>query len=239
MLYRVTLKSGSSTPIVFLHGFLGCTRDWERVASEIDAPCIAVDLPGHGRSPFTAKWEEALNAVLPNEPVHLVGYSMGGRLALRYAIAKPQHIASLTLVGAHLGLKTESERATRRASDAIWAHKLRNLPLEEFLKEWYAQSIFKGFEAPAWRREQSNVEALAQALEEFGLGMQPDYSEQLPVGTRLVVGERDAAFRAHYQGIAHTIVPESGHAPHLEKINHFYSHLFVRKSVKFPAFSYE
>src|SRR5262245_37449007 len=125
MLHCTPLKRGEGTPFVFLHGFLGCARDWEALASKLDAPSFAIDLPGHGRSPFTAQFEEALSSALPPEPVHLVGYSMGGRLALRYALAEPERVASLTLIGAHLGLKTESERAARLARDAVWARKLR------------------------------------------------------------------------------------------------------------------
>jgi 2-succinyl-6-hydroxy-2,4-cyclohexadiene-1-carboxylate synthase len=67
--------------IVFLHGFLGQKSDWDQVIEWLPHPCIAFDLPGHGSSSIDFDLFSQLDK-LP--PFHLVGYSMGGRIARQY-----------------------------------------------------------------------------------------------------------------------------------------------------------
>src|SRR3990167_2420505 len=89
------LKQGPGVPLVFLHGFLGSSRDWEPVCSYLPpCQCIGIDLPGHGDSPFV----ETFNFPIPTPQFHLIGYSMGGRLAMQYALRYPERIASLLIV---------------------------------------------------------------------------------------------------------------------------------------------
>lgn len=204
MLARSLLKEGPGIPLVFLHGFLGTSADWRPLCSYLPlCQCIGLDLPGHGRSPFMTE----LLIDIPR--FHLIGYSMGGRIAMAYAKEHPEQIASLTVLSAHPGLKSEEERRARWESDQAWAKLLLELPIDDFLLRWYDQPIFKSFQ-PDWSmRRQQNVPDLAAALLHYSLAKQPFYEID-----RALVGERDAKFRALYK---HPIViPDAGHAIHLE-----------------------
>ncbi len=200
MIARKILKDGTGIPIVFLHGFLGKSEDWLAVVSHLPNPCIGYDLPGHGDSPF----EPDFSIDLPS--FHLVGYSMGGRIALQKF---RNQALSLTLLSVHPGLKTEKEKRERLKSDAVWTELLLKLPIDEFLFRWYDQPIFKPFKPDFSMRRIQNVEGLAKALMHYSLAKQEHF--EIDHG---VVGERDVKFRAFYH---HPIlIPNAGHMVHLE-----------------------
>lgn len=195
------LKQGPGLPIVFLHGFLGTAADWEAVCSHLPpCQCIGIDLPGHGQSPFTK------NFSIDIPRFHLVGYSMGARLALRVPKEK---IASLTLLSVHPGLKTEEEKKERLKKDTEWAELLLQLPIDEFLKRWYNQPIFQPFCPDLTMRKQQNVHNLSRALLHYSLAHQPF----TPIEGALI-GARDEKFlRLHKNPI---VIPDAGHMIHLE-----------------------
>ncbi len=201
MLSSTILKKGSGPPVVFLHGFLGTAADWESVCSYLsDCHCIGFDLPGHGRSPFVETFD------IPLPRFHLVGYSMGGRLALRIPKEK---VVSLTLLSTHPGLKTEEEKEKRLKTDAEWAKLLFELPVDEFLLRWYDQPLFKPFVPDLSMRKQQNIPNLAAALMHYSLAKQPRYEID-----HVLVGERDEKFRALFNNPI--LIPNAGHAIHLE-----------------------
>ena len=133
------------TSILALHGFTGRGSDWDLLRAALPGRTWnAPDLPGHGPAPeLPADWPAHRRAIekactaLPEKPV-LTGYSMGGRLALRAALALPGKFSALVLIGASPGLETEAERAARRESDAaldvrilksytrLWRHGTHN-----------------------------------------------------------------------------------------------------------------
>ena len=94
-------------------------------------PPLLLDLPGHGRNGGdAAPWrftfdavEAEITALARDEPLDLVGYSMGGRLALAYAVRNPGRVGRLVLESASPGLQTESERAARKESDEALARQ--------------------------------------------------------------------------------------------------------------------
>lgn len=195
------LKTGPGTPIVFLHGFLGRSEDWLATCSFLPpCPCIGIDLPGHGNSSF----EPDFDIDIPE--FHLVGYSLGGRIAYQKFARKAK---SLTLVSVHPGLKTVEEKKLRLKQDKKWADLLLQLPIDEFLLHWYDQSIFKPFKPDFSMRRVQNVQNLRKALLHFSLAHQSFF--EIDEG---IVGERDVKFRALY---SHPIViPNAGHMVHLE-----------------------
>ena len=219
MLTHYSLRQGAGTPLVFLHGFLGNHHDWENVVRDLPFPCIAFDLPGHGASPFTKHFFTAfLKAVIDLPPFHLIGYSMGGRLAAQFSNLYPEKISKLTLLSSHLGLASEEERKKRLEKDRELAKRILEIPIDEFLKEWYDQPLFRTLiekmDIRTMRRTQDR-EGIAKALLEFSLGKQ----ETSVKSANLLVGEYDEAYRAHYRNWPHIVIPDAGHAIHLENPN--------------------
>jgi len=207
------LKEGTGVPLVFLHGFLGCSADWKEVVSYLPSwPCFGVDLPGHGTSPFFPVFD----FISPAPKFHLIGYSMGGRLALRYALDHPERIEQLFIASAHPGLATSEERKKRLENDARVAKELLELPIDEFLKRWYDQPLFKRYKPDLSMRRKQNILALASTLIHYSLGNQPILRVKNAV---YIVGEKDERYRAlHPEGI---LVMESGHVVHLENPKDF------------------
>lgn len=193
-------------PLIFLHGFLGTKEDWNPVLSYLhDEQCIAIDLPGHGQTPFTEHFFD----LIPDFPkIHLVGYSMGGRLAMQYAEANLEKIATLTLLSAHTGLIQKEERLQQ---DLLWAQKITH-SFDDFLTEWYDQPIFAGFTPDLTMRKKQNPESLAKALVHFSLGKQPVLT---PKNACFVVGEKDQKYRKLYPDAI--VVPNAGHMVHYEQ----------------------
>jgi 2-succinyl-6-hydroxy-2,4-cyclohexadiene-1-carboxylate synthase len=191
---------------VFLHGFLGTSLDWQPVCSFLPpCLCFGIDLPGHGKSSLSDEFPRF------DTPIHLIGYSMGGRLAMQYAAQFPDRIASLTIASAHLGLTSEAEKQKRIAEDAAWAQLLLQLTIDEFLSRWYNQPIFGGFRPDMTMRRKQNPGLLAQCLTRHSLGKQPLFA---PQNAQLIVGERDAKYRALFPDAA--IIPSAAHMVHLE-----------------------
>ena len=204
MLAKTILKEGPGLPLVFLHGFLGTAADWAPVCAKLPpCLCIGLDLPGHGKSPFM----EIFDIDIPR--FHLIGYSMGGRIAMMYAAKHPEQIASLTLMSAHPGLKTDEEREKRRENDAAWAQLLFELPIDEFLLRWYHQPLFHRFKPDLSMRRKQNPEALAASLMHYSLAKQPHFEID-----RVLVGERDMKFRTLFKNPI--VIPNAGHPVHLE-----------------------
>jgi 2-succinyl-6-hydroxy-2,4-cyclohexadiene-1-carboxylate synthase len=215
--------------IVLLHGFSGTHRTWDRVVALLDGERyspLALDLRRHG---FAAVVEEVLAAA--PERFALCGYSMGGRIALHVALAAPQRITRLVLIGATAGIEDEAERAARRASDEALAARIEAGTIEEFATTWRAQPLFA--DDPSWVGElaaadylRNDPAALAAVLRGLGTGvMEPlwDRLGELTMPVTLVAGERDAKFRALAERMAAglpdarvAVVPGAGHAAHLE-----------------------
>ncbi len=220
----------NSLPVVFLHGFLGGPGDWTpvREALGLDLRSRAPTLPGHGGD-AAPDVESFLSAQAACGPCRVVGYSMGGRLALLWALRHPAQVRSLVLVSASPGLEDEEVRSARRARDADWAALLRAGNREAFLRSWYAQPVFAALRAkPALlaevqgRRALTPLPALAVALERMSPGHQPALWGRLgELGMPIlhVAGAEDTDYveiarrAAELSPRASMVrVPESGHA---------------------------
>lgn len=225
-------------PLVLLHGFLGRAADWDAVAERL-APsfrCVAVELPGHGRAadaPDAAfSWDGALDAIAATLDAHgvrrcrMVGYSMGGRLALGFALRHPGRLARLVVAGASPGLRSEMERVARRALDTERAAALRIAP-EAFLHVWTRMPLFASLtDAQRDRlvadRLRHDPEALARALDAFSPGRMPDlwpHLDRLGAPTLALAAAHDAKFvglvhrmAAEGRPVIPDTIPEAGHA---------------------------
>ncbi len=175
-----------------LHGMFGSVADFE------EADVRAVNLWEEG-APFEV-WAEGFTARVRKEDraPSLLGYSMGGRLALHALLAAPDLWKGAVIVSAHPGLEDAAERVARVEADAQWARRAREEPMEEVLREWEAQGVLEGFrkEFDRARLERRRAE-VARSFEEWSLGRQEPLWERLgeivcPV--LWVSGERDETF---------------------------------------------
>lgn len=199
--------------LVLLHGFLGSKEDWQASLPVLSQyfHCICIDLPGHGENEQllpTPGFEALANTItekvinLGYPQFHLLGYSLGGRVALHIAKYHPQALLSLMLESAHLGLCSTRDKQARLKHDQKWADKLNNMPISLFLSEWYKQPVFADLETNTREelisiRSRNNPQALLHCFQSTSLGLQDNGQKvlkQLHCPTYLLVGEQDNKF---------------------------------------------
>jgi len=235
-----------------LHGFSGSGADFEAIAQSF--LCIAPDLIGHGCSPkptgpqayrcsqqIEAIWH-TVHAQRLQRPI-LLGYSMGGRLALQLACARPAAFSALVLIGATPGLRGEAARLARREADDKLASNIEEKGITWFAEHWSQtpiiasqQRIVDPWKANMQRRRQENLpHTLAMNLRHAGLGvMKPEWDKlnTLNLPTLLITGRDDTKFTAIASEMAsllpharHVPLDGAGHCAHLENIGGFHAAL--------------
>lgn len=241
-------ERGEGLPVVLLHGFTGDASTMAMLGGSLanSRRVLIPDLIGHGGSSgpddeaygvdeIVGQLLEMLDELGIDGAVDVVGYSMGGRVALTLACRHPLRVRSLTLIGASAGLATEGERRDRREADEELARSIETDGLEAFVDRWMANPLFatqarlgrQRLAAFRVQRLRNDGTELARSLRAAGTGaMEPlhDAVRYCPVPTTLVVGEDDAKF----QGIAESLrgampdarvalVADAGHAAHVEQ----------------------
>jgi len=234
-----------SPTVLFLHGFMGSSADWRDVRVPLGDRtfCVAVDLPGHGASlgmaPDTYSIEGAARAMISIlddlevvRPI-VVGYSMGGRLALYLALRYPERCAGLFLESASPGLESADERAARRAADESKARRLESDDFRAFLRDWYCQPLLASLardenllRRTIEARLRNDPGELARSLRVMGTGSQPSLwgeLEYLTVPTLAVAGGLDGKYAGISSRLAginprieSAVVPGAGHNVHAE-----------------------
>jgi 2-succinyl-6-hydroxy-2,4-cyclohexadiene-1-carboxylate synthase len=224
--------------VLLLHGFTHTGASWEPVVAALDERyrALAPDIRGHGAASDATEVTlsaviEDLGALVPSEEFILVGYSMGGRIALHVALAMPARVERLILIGASPGIAARGEREARRRDDERLAQELGAMPIEDFAARWAQTPILAGSPSQVLAnvhadRLRSTPGGLARALRGLGTGALPslwDRLGELLMPVTLVVGERDEKFLALAREMAGTIpdaevvvVSGAGHAVHLE-----------------------
>ena len=219
--------------LVFLHGFSGDCREWQAVGESLrDYPRLYLDLPGHGESAgvsvagFNDLSDLLASTLLSYNILNywLVGYSLGGRIAMVHACQQPKGLAGLIVEGGHPGLCDATAREARAESDRRWAQRFRDEPLASVFRAWYQQPVFASL-TDAQRdelitlRSQNNGATLAAMLQATSLANQPDLRAALNARTtpfHYVYGERDekfAALAAELNAERH-VIPNAGHNAH-------------------------
>lgn len=243
------------TPVVLLHGLLGSRQDWQDVLQHLQyfpkIRPLTIDLPFHGLSQMVScsdfmemrhQLHTTLKTALGSQPFFLVGYSLGGRIALDYTLnVENPHLLGTILEGANIGLSTESERHARWQNDCRWAARFRQEPLENVLSDWYQQAVFSDLtfaerERYIQARLDNSGERIAQMLEATSLAKQPNYAEPLKQTEKNIVffiGEHDHKFRqmtAQHQ-LPTQLIPNAGHNAHQANAEFFVQKLstFVSK----------
>lgn len=208
--------------IIFLHGFLGSHADWDPFVQAFSKThhCHAFDLPGHGSSPCVST--KQLFSEIPRNS-HLVGYSMGGRLALELFCNEPDSFNSLTLISTNPGL--ESETAEKITFEKEWINRFQTWPIKECVEMWYQNDLFVDFSIPK-RRYQQNGKGLAFALEEFSIVKRGSFWNDISQINKKVLwifGENDIKYVAIGNRIlqssdCHVVnfIPGCSHAAHID-----------------------
>lgn len=214
--------------LVLLHGFTGHAASFQKLLAQLPLTTrvlcpVLLGHDGHGggdedQSPaskaeascgFTAEVDRIAAQIRGAHlgPAHLVGYSLGARVALGLLVRHRELFHSATLLSVNPGLQSAEERQARVAADERWIALLQEHGLAAFLTQWEQQPLFatqRNLPAAvraaqdAVRRRHSE-KGLARALRELGLGRMPDYWPALPelgLPVRLVVGALDAKFAA-------------------------------------------
>lgn len=206
-------------PILFLHGFTGNLKDWEFVKGNLDKKFtpIFIDLIGHGNSSAPREVEKYNSAnqielirklliTLNLNKIILVGYSMGGRLALSFTAKYPSKVNSLVLISTAFGFENKSEREERIKSDKVLSEQIKNSTIEVFIKYWINIPLFNSYK----KLSKNKIETLAKdkikrnkkrglqnSLFGFSTGLMKIFFlklEKIKTRTLLVCGELDKKF---------------------------------------------
>lgn len=220
--------------LVLLHGLLGSGEDWLPILPFLnDRPVLLVDLPGHGdaRHQSAEGFDDVshqLTALLAEKGIRdywLLGYSLGGRIAMFHAChGETSGLRGLLVEGGHPGLAAAGEREARALHDARWARRFREEPLAQALADWYQQPVFADLttaqrQALIQRRSNNDGEAVARMLIATSLARQPNLTaplQQLSVPFGYLCGERDIKFQtlARQAALPLLSVADCGHNAH-------------------------
>lgn len=214
-------RTGDRGCVALVHGFLGVPEAWSRVVDALPrgVSVVTATVPGHGPAPtvldghsFEAVAETLTRSLLARQPTWLVGYSLGGRLALAMALGASSRFAGLVTIGAQPGLAEEDARSSRRASDDALARDAE-ADFPRFVDAWEKLPLFGTQHALApedrsLRRSQRlahTPRGIAWSLRTLGLGAMPDYGPALRrarLRCLFVAGALDGKFAAIARAMA-------------------------------------
>lgn len=239
--------AGAGPALLLLHGFTGSGATW---IPHLDAwrgfTTLAVDLLGHGASdsppdPERYRLERCVDDLLALmdrlgvRRAALLGYSMGGRVALRLALRAPERLWALVLESTSPGIEDAEERRARRKSDALLTELIEREGVEAFVDRWEALPLFATqARLPAsirqgLRRQRlaNSPQGLANSLRGMGAGAEEPVLDRLGevhVPTLLIAGALDEKYSRLARRMSRAIprarleiVSEAGHAVHLEQ----------------------
>ncbi|GAB2657385.1 2-succinyl-6-hydroxy-2,4-cyclohexadiene-1-carboxylate synthase [Vibrio panuliri] len=239
--YHRPKQDNEETPVlVFLHGLLGSGADWQGCVQHLrHMPILTLDLPGHGHSQTIScdSFEQVCqqvkqtvqSVVSPQRPVILVGYSLGGRIAM-YGIAK-HHFDELNLIkaiieGGNFGLPDDDARHARWQNDLVWAERFAAEPIERVLADWYQQAVFSSLnheqrQTLIAKRSANLGEAISRMLKATSLAKQPYLLSALSaanIDLHYICGEKDDKFSqlAKQSGLSFSQIAQAGHNVHYE-----------------------
>ncbi|WP_329911041.1 2-succinyl-6-hydroxy-2,4-cyclohexadiene-1-carboxylate synthase [Serratia quinivorans] len=237
MLATKVLQQGEADRpwLIWLHGLLGNNNEWRVIASRCpEWPSLAIDLPGHGDSVAVVctSFDDISAQISATLQMHgierywLVGYSLGGRIAMYHAChGEPRGLQGVIIEGGNPGLADATQRELRLAHDTAWAERFRREPLAQVLADWYQQPVFANLsavhrDALIDARSDNAGAAVADMLEATSLGRQPCLApqlQQLAVPLVVLCGADDHKFQqlTRDAGLPLRIVPQAGHNSHL------------------------
>lgn len=234
----------TARPLIALHGFMGSPATFDSLAQNWDGDFVALSLPkpslpnnASAALTLSSAHEQAAREILSElvsrgiRDFDLLGYSLGGRIAMHIARVAPGRVYRLVLEAAHPGLESEHDRNARREHDRTWASRIRKEGAGS-LNAWYQQSVFDSLSNPLRealireKRDQS-WSSIPRNLDAYSLGRQAPQWDALRhrVGPTLFIsGQLDLRYaqvgsRLETQSpqIRHISVPGAGHVVHREQ----------------------
>ncbi len=240
-------RCGSGFPLVLFHGFTGDSSTWAPFCEKWGScsKLLMPDIIGHGQTespddPVRYNIETVahdMNAILDQlgiTEIDLLGYSMGGRLALTFALLFPKRVRKLILESSTPGLVTDEERNLRRMKDAGLAKLIKEKGIEPFVDYWEEIPLFASMkrlplaQREAVRKQRLNHSpiGLANSLLGMGTGSQPSWWEhldRLECEVLLITGNEDHKFCTIAEKMIKRLqhgtwvtIEKTGHAIHVE-----------------------
>ncbi len=243
--------TGTGNPIVALHGFTGDSTTMAPLVESVRAgrPAILVDLIGHGQSSapespehyaMASVVDQVLSLVGSYGPgtVHLLGYSMGGRVALSMAARAPWYFNSVTTLSSSPGIENPEQRAERYDADHALAGRIEEIGVDTFISEWLNLPLFgsyceslddAGLAATREQRSRTTATGLANSLRGTGTGSMPPLATALrSIRSPLlaVAGDGDDKYVELAKMMAENtpngqfaIIANAGHVVHVENLS--------------------
>ncbi len=219
-MYKNALLCGSikNPCVLFLHGFLGEKEDWQQIIEPLANRfyCLAIDYIDPS---CIIRQLDELNI----KKCSLVGYSMGGRIALQLKVAFPGRFLKTIALSAHVGLNSEEEKNKRWEEDLKWIEILKKEGIHQFLTLFYKQPVFETLQNTPLlaelilKRSKLNPLDIEHMLKRNSLAHQ---NFNIPKNTHFLCGAKDLKYLTLYRNLlsAHQfeIIEGAGHAIHLE-----------------------
>ena len=239
-------------PLVLLHGFTGNAYSWRKLMPYLKqtANVFAVDIVGHGKTESPADItrytiESAARDIallieqMGIEQANILGYSMGGRLALTFALKYPDRVGKLILESASPGLEEEEQQAARRMQDEKLAIRIQEEGIPSFIDYWENIPLFVSQKRLAEKIQEdirsqrlaNSQIGLINSLKGMGTGSQPswwDKLDELSMPVLLLTGSFDTKFcqiaekmQEKMKNVVGKTISDCGHAIHVEKPKKF------------------
>ena len=219
------------TKLFCIHGNFQAPSVWKPLAENlktrnVNLDVIPINLENYSIDGFNRWVDDFCNSVQTlagQEKSYLLGYSLGGRLALHASLHNSNLWQGIIIVGADPGLESQEEKKLQLDKDRSWAERLKREPLEKLVDEWDAQSVFCGIRNQAPRNlGEMNPDRLSQQFKVFSKGIQQNLAPKLAELKRppilFLSGEKDDKYQKIGEELAKSssivkaqVVPDAGH----------------------------
>lgn len=241
------MKNPADITLWCLHGAFGAATDWQAFAHSMTQSGMQVRMVDLWRFLDCCPRSLSATAQAINDEAStntktniLVGYSMGGRLALHALLQKNHPWSAAIIVSAHPGLTSETEKSARLQHDAEWSVRCLHEPWKSLIEQWQSQGILQSPPAaegsPVLKRPALSMrrKEIARSFIDWSLGAQENLWPQLPsiaIPVLWITGDHDQKFTEIAQRAtptipqgSHQILPSCGHRAPWDQPSTFANH---------------